>query len=342
MNQGTILGSQKGRWIVLAALVAVLGALLYLLPGGLVQAQQNLQVVEYAENGKGPVITLSATDPEGVAPTVWSLPSATEDPDGAGADDGPLTAADAADNGSFNISDGGVLSFKSPPSFEPAGSTLTTNTYKVVAQATDRGDVEHRNWFRVTVKVIDVEEPGKVDLTQTTAEVPLLQPQVGVGITAAVTDPDGAVAGTTWKWFRSSSMTGPWDEISDATLRGPTSPRDDADNDDRNKYLRAEATYTAVGSRADYGKQEASAVSAHPVSEARTDNSPPSFRQATAARNIRENTAAGMKIGGPVAAMDPDSGDILVYTLAGADAASFDIDKATGQLMTKAPLDFDD
>ena len=169
----------------------------------------------------------------------------------------------------------------------------------------------------------------------------MLQPQVGVGITAAVTDPDGAVAGTTWKWIRSSRMTGPWDEISGAT-EAAYIPQDEADNDDRNEYLRAEATYTAVGSRADYGEQKAAAVSAHRVRAEQENNSDPSFSQATAARNIRENTAAGMKIGGPVAAMETDIGDILVYTLDdGTDAASFDIDKATGQLMTKVPLDFD-
>ena len=73
MNQGTNLGSQKGRWIILAALVAVLGALLFLLPGGLVQAQQAQQSFTYAENGTGPVATFAATDPEGVTPIVWSL-----------------------------------------------------------------------------------------------------------------------------------------------------------------------------------------------------------------------------------------------------------------------------
>ena len=73
MNQGTNLGSQKGRWIILAALVAVLGALLYLLSGGLVQAQQAQQSFTYAENGTGPVATFAATDPEGVSPIVWSL-----------------------------------------------------------------------------------------------------------------------------------------------------------------------------------------------------------------------------------------------------------------------------
>ena len=57
-------------------------------------------------------------------------------------------------------------------------------------------------------------------------------------------------------------------------------------------------------------------------------------------RSVAENTAAGENIVDPVAATDDDAGDTLAYTLGGADMASFDID-ATGQLMTKAALDFE-
>ena len=48
-----------------------------------------------------------------------------------------------------------------------------------------------------------------------------------------------------------------------------------------------------------------------------------------------------MNIGDPVAATDADDGDTLTYTLGGADAASFDIEDTTGQLMTKAALDYE-
>ena len=49
---------------------------------------------------------------------------------------------------------------------------------------------------------------------------------------------------------------------------------------------------------------------------------------------------AGRDIGNPVAANDAN-GDTLAYTLGGTDAASFDIDPATGQLMTLAALDYE-
>ena len=38
---------------------------------------------------------------------------------------------------------------------------------------------------------------------------------------------------------------------------------------------------------------------------------------------------------------DIEFGDTLTYSLSGTDAASFDIDASTGQLITKAPLDFE-
>ena len=73
MNQGINLGSQIGRWIVLAALVAVLGALLFLLPGGLLQAQQTAETYYHQENSDEPVVTLAANDPEGVTPIYWDI-----------------------------------------------------------------------------------------------------------------------------------------------------------------------------------------------------------------------------------------------------------------------------
>ena len=51
MNQGTNLGSQIGRWIVLAALVALLGALLLTMrPVGAQDTSPAQRVYEYTEN----------------------------------------------------------------------------------------------------------------------------------------------------------------------------------------------------------------------------------------------------------------------------------------------------
>ena len=49
----------------------------------------------------------------------------------------------------------------------------------------------------------------------------------------------------------------------------------------------------------------------------------------------------GANIGTAVTATDADSDDILTYSLGGADAASFDIAPGSGQLQTKAELDYE-
>ena len=59
-----------------------------------------------------------------------------------------------------------------------------------------------------------------------------------------------------------------------------------------------------------------------------------------AGRSVVENTAAGENVGAPVAATD-NNGDTLTYALDGTDAASFDIDPLTGQLMTQEALDYE-
>ena len=80
----------------------------------------------------------------------------------------------------------------------------------------------------------------------------------------------------------------------------------------------------------------------------------PTFDDNTSSRSIPENTPPGVNIGAPISATDFDEtgdtapsvvavefGDTLTYSLSGMDAASFDIDPSTGQLITKAPLDFE-
>ena len=77
------------------------------------------------------------------------------------------------------------------------------------------------------------------------------------------------------------------------------------------------------------------------IDEVVTRNTPPSFYEGeSATRVVFENTAAGLNIGAPVLATDVP-GDFLTYTLGGIHADSFDIDSATGQLKTKAPLDYE-
>ena len=58
-------------------------------------------------------------------------------------------------------------------------------------------------------------------------------------------------------------------------------------------------------------------------------------------REVDENTPSDTAFDDPVEATDDDSGDPLTYTLSGTDAASFDIVSSSGQLKTKAALDYE-
>ena len=71
-----------------------------------------------------------------------------------------------------------------------------------------------------------------------------------------------------------------------------------------------------------------------------TPNRDPVFANDRATRSIAENTDAGTNIGAPVSATDAN-GDTLTYTLGGVDASSFTIAGTTGQLKTRAPLDYE-
>ena len=298
--------------VALFAALAV--GLMFLLSGGLLQAQETT-TIEYEENDTAAVATYTAVDPEMTAITSWSL--------------------DGTDAGVFDIA-GGVLSFKKSPDFEMAaderadGSVDGDNVYEITVQAID--STGKTGMKMVEVMVTNVDEPGMVTLSA-------LQPQAGTELTATHSDPDGTVSDLKLQWAKSMTMDGTYEDIDKAILSTYT-PKD-ADID---YYLQVTASYTD----AEGAGKTAMGTSAYVVQGLRSDNNAPKFAddqdpdmdedQDKAAREVAENTPAGSAIGDPVVAEDED-GDILTYTLTGANAADFDIDRATGQIMTKAALD---
>ena len=309
----------------IVAFLAVLAVgLLFLLPGGPLQAQDG-GTIEYAENGTGAVATYTAVDPEMTDIVSWSL----------GGDDA----------GDFMI-DNGVLRFAKSPNYEMAtdgdhnndgdfddpNEKASDNMYEVTVQAMDSTGKTGEEV--VTVEVTNVDEPGTVILSA-------LQPQAGTELTATNSDPDGAVSNPKWQWAKSMTMDGTYEDI-DKAISSAYTPKD-ADID---YYLQVTASYTDSEGE---GKT-AMGTSAYMVQGLRSGNNAPEFAadqgpvmegvQAVAAREIAENTPAGSAIGDPVVAEDED-GDILTYTLTGTAPDTFDIDRATGQIMTKAALDFE-
>ena len=355
MKQGTILGSQIGRWIMLAALVALLGALLLTIqPVGAQSSDGAPQLtivppntVEHNENDDGPVYTFVATDPEGKT-IFWTL-------SGTDADD-------------FEIAHG-VLKFKNAPDYEiplddttdntpdtdttnspPAmDTTISDGIYEVTVRFSDGGSA---GTHAMKVDVQDVEEDGMIMLSP-------LQPQVGTPLSAVIIELDGISRDASgnpeaeYQWAKSASMSGTYADIAGADEMSYTPTEDDEDS-----YLQVTVTYlehasgrtakTAVGQsdyavRADTHANEAPAVPTEGQGQDRTGGT---GAEEAIIRYIAEDAAVGDDVGPPVTAVD-DNRDMLTYAFGGTDdqmdnAAPFNVDPVTGQITTNRALDFDE
>ena len=324
MNQGTILGSQIGKWIILVALVAALGVLLLTIrPVG----AQGSSTILYPENGTDPVATFTATDPEGRM-IHWDVLATNP----TGIDD--VVAADAADADLFMVKDG-VLSFMDSPNYENARDSGGDNIYKVVVVASDSmADTARSSYHKVTVAVTDVaDEKGKVTWTiapggTTLADPKLLQFEVGAVLMASVTDADADTITPTWEWYRSSTKTSMGTAIDGQTEVEYTVVAADAD-----KYLRVTATYDVNGD-----DRSASLVSDYKVlASSGDDNTAPVFSQTSIAKNLDEGDK-GMSVGTPVTATDDGPGKLNYTLAAGTDNTKFEIDQKTGQIKTMVKL----
>ena len=267
-----------------------------------------------------------------------------------------LRGADAA---LFTI-DGGVLKFRAAPDYEnpkdvdgdntaTVGAEVGNNVYDIVIRAIasrdsdDTGPAETVD-TPVAVTVTDVDEKGEMVISW-------LQPEVGIAITATLTDPDGpgpvglvgspdkvpgttaiAVTGATLTWEVSEIVQGSLDpdnddhwgdapgtgDLDSYIPAGADLTDDEPDNDtpiDEGKYLRVTASYTDR-----HGDTKmARAMSANPV-QARglgAKNQSPDFVGAKVERSVAETAEVGDDVPGPVVATvkAPSSTDILTYGL---------------------------
>ena len=317
---------------ILAILALLAASLLFLLPGGLLQAQD--ATIDYAENDTIPVATFTASDPEG-RPVYWSLlatsPTVTPPTD-------IIAGTDSAEVAHFNISANGVLSFNFPPDYEdpPATNIDAPNTYRVVVVAADepQGAANRAlGYEKVTVSVTDEDEGGVIslDAQQPQEERPLM----ATLIDDDALDPQKNTA--KWKWEHSESTGGPWTPILTATSAEFT-PLGVAD-----RYLRATATYTD-GHGSD---KNAQVVTPHIVRAVpAANNANPVFPDedtetdgTQVGRKVDENSLPGTRVGDPVEANDAP-GDVLTYTFGGAtndsDESDYSIHPATGQITVGA------
>ena len=244
---------------------------------------------------------------------------------------GPVAATDTdADALTYTLGGAGAASFD----IEESSGQLKTKaaldfetqpSYSVTVSVHDGKDADHNAdtttdaTITVTVTVTNVDEDGTVTL-------PSMQPQVGMELTATLTDPDGSVSDTRWEWESSPDGTTGWTTIERAASNSHT-----PSNAGAGSYLRVTASYT---------DGHGAGKTAQATSEDVVNSAPEFPAGETGARSVTENTPAGVNIGSPVAATDAEN-DTLTYTLGGPDAGSFDIEASSGQLKTKAALDFE-
>ena len=99
--------------------------------------------------------------------------------------------------------------------------------------------------------------------------------------------------------------------------------------------LLAGETYTVVVV-ADDGRDTSRITVSIDATAAPPNNVPVFSEGASATRSVASSAAAGTAIGRPVTATDADAGDTVTYRLEGTDPASFDINSASGQLLTRS------
>ena len=105
---------------------------------------------------------------------------------------------------------------------------------------------------------------------------------------------------------------------------------------DVGKQLKVRASFTD-----DLGNPESRTSPATLAVQAAVNNAPVFTEGTSTTRSVAENTASSRNIGTAIAATDADSGDTLRYTLGGTDMASFAIVSTSGQLQTRAALDYE-
>ncbi len=303
------------------------------------------------ENADPPIITFGDGDTPVVAGTYAAFDLDVDETGPHPYDDRSYSySVSGPDNDVLAFDSDGVLSFR--PEHKIDYEEQASYSITVVA----RSGVGLRRLtatLDVTIEVADGEDPGKVSLS-------LREPQVEREVQARVSDPDGGVRIKGWVWDRSDEITvddggtpsaecrddpgtgidavGGWTPIDGASSAVYTAQATDV-----GRCLRATAVYTDnVENPAGAGDERLTVVTEAPVQGRRPVNAAPHFLDGTdgTSRRVTENTEAGHDIGKPVSAHDED-GDLLIYTLGGPDAASFDISRNNGQLKTKAPLDYE-
>ena len=251
-------------------------------------------------------------------------------------DDTTEYALEGADKAKFSISTAGLLTVATD--HDPDYEKQSSYSIVIVVTSSDengpaRGKLSAR--LAVTVNVSDQEDTGTVKLSQR-------QSQVDRPTFATLTDPDGGEVISKWEWAVVDCDT----ETFGTAITGASSASYSPKTAENDMCLQARATYE---DNQGTDPEMAHVTSDGPVQMSDPANSAPKFPDQNPStvvdesdetvREVAENTKSGVNIGGPVTA--DDAGELLMYSLGGPDGASFGIEFRTGQIKTKAALDYE-
>ena len=231
----------------------------------------------------------------------------------------------------FDIDDDGVLYFDLPPDYEQGQKEYSFSLHAYDTNPPGRGR-PGQTFYRVKVIVEDVNDPPEID-GPTNKDFPENSPNAVASYTV-----EGVDEGQTAHWKLEEgddaskfSITPSTTGDSPAELRFKSPPDYESFNTAADEHI---FLLTIMVEVAGEMKTEHVRVTVTNVNE------PPEFATATTTRNVGENAGPNEDIGDPVEATDPDKNDYLDYTLSGTDAASFEILSGSGQLQTKADVDY--
>ena len=254
-------------------------------------------------------------------------PVAADDPTGAGLHY-DISGADAAQfridpvNGQISVAPGAALDFENP------SDTDADNRYLVTVQAQNAGG--ETDAIAVTIRVLDAPEDGPAPPpapTDITISLPAHNPDTSLTLEwTPVDDGTGNPAPDYDLRWRAAHAT-QWEQIDYTPIGGNSVTALGLESGVAYQMQVRAATARSAGGWSP-------AVMGHTATAA---NDPPFFSAGTpeTVREIPEDAAAGTAVGAPLTAVDAEA-DPLTYSLAGPDAAQFDIDPATGQLTVAA------
>ena len=253
--------------------------------------------------------------------------------------------------------DGGVLTFKESPNFEAPTDRNKDNVYKVTVVVSDDGTPKLTDKRQVEITVTDLGEDGVVTLSA-------VQPKTGINLMTSLTDPDNVTptnangsidTGITWQWWKSveidastvpTFLTAEGDPDTDATngwekITGAKSDTYKPVSGDIGRWLTARATYSdrdGAGKTMHESSTYAVIINNDNVGPVFKDDNDDEITETT--RKVREDakpnmdgagddTATQGNVGDQVMATDPNTSDLLTYTLSGDDAVLFKIESDT-------------